>query len=560
LERETDLMSNAFPKRVGLCLLILAWTVPAQAKENILKQITQVRPAVVTVIIYSKTKRPLGNGRGFFIDKKGHLITNYHVLSSPVLMGASSAYIRTSQGHEYQIKMVVAENREADLIKVLVDIPGNNIHFVKISNDGPKVAERVFVLGKSRSNVQNMNWGNISAITEMPPKGTVCQTTIIISPGLSGSPVFNTKAEVIGVACGHRIDEQNLSFAISSDQLLDLEPGKTAQTLSEWFQRFAEQPTAAQDTLNNAYVMLRVGNYSKALDNLKEIVNRNPRLSKAWYFSGYCHFKLHRYDQAIESYKRALKIEPDCTDALFGLGLVYTEMGQYSQAITAFRQLIEITPESAEAYYFLGVIYDKSDNRHQAINVMNQAVKIKPDYSKAYFSLGLIYSKLGRYDKATEAFSEVIRIKPNYAEAHCNLGIAYAELRHYPEAIDSFRQAIKIRPDYAETYFNLGLAHGKLDRYAEAIEVFKQGLRSKPDDPRGYFNLGLMYRKSNRDDEAIEALEQAVKIEPGYAEAHFELGLTYLKVGKETAALAEYLLLEELDKNKATKLFNLIMK
>jgi len=90
--------------------------------------------------------------------------------------------------------------------------------------------------------------------------------------------------------------------------------------------------------------------------------------------------------------------------------------------------------------------------------------------------------------------------------------------------------------------------------------AFKQGLKSKPDNPRGYFNLALMYHKSNRHSEAIEALQQAVKIKPGYVDAHFELGFAFLKVGEETAALSEYILFEELDKEKAAKLFDLIMK
>ena len=554
-------MSNLFPKGAMLPLVILTGIISSSANAtDISKVIRRVRSSVVTVVIYDKTKHPLGNGRGFFIDDQGHLITNYHVLSNPSLMGASSARIQTSQGHEYQIKMVVAEDREADLIKVLVDMPQKNIRFLKISEAGPIVEERVFVLGDFRSGKQKVHWGHVSAMEEMPPRGAVCQITVPIIPGLSGSPVINREGELVAVACGHDIEGQNLSYAIPTEQLLALKPKKNPETLLHWFRKIAGQPNAARGILHNSYVMVRAGHYTQALDFLKKIVQKNPRLSEAWFLSGYCHFKLDHYTQAVKSYIRALSLRSDYADAHFGLGFVYMKEGRYEQAVAAIKKVIEITPDSATAYYNLGLIYGKLGNSREEITALQQAIKIKPGYINAYYSLGFSYNKIGFHRKAIDVFTQVIRLKPDYAQAHFNLGLAYGNLRRYREAILSFQQAIKLKSDYAEAYFNLGLVYGKQDRCPEAIDAFLQGLGNKPDDPKGYFNLGLMYKKSDQHDKAVEAFEQAVKVKLDYAEARFELGLSYLEVGKDMAAFAEYLLLEKLDKDKAAKLYNLIMK
>jgi len=554
-------MSNLFTKSAMLPLVILAGIVSSSANAtDISKVIRRVRSSVVTVVIYDKTKHPLGNGRGFFIDNQGHLITNYHVLANPSLMGASSASIQTSQGHEYQITMVVAEDREVDLIKVLVDIPQKNVRSLKISEAGPIVEERVFVLGDFKSNKQEVLWGQVSAMEEMPPRGAVCQIPVPIIPGLSGSPVINREGELVAVACGHDIGGQNLSYAIPTEQLLALKPKKNPENLSPWFQRIAGQPDAVHGILHNTYIMVKTGHYTQALDFLKKIAQKNSRLPQAWFLSGYCHFKLDHYTQAVKSYTRALSLRPDYADAHFGLGFVYMKEGRYEQAVASIKKVIEITPNSATAYYNLGLIYDKLGNSREEITALQQAIKIKPGYINAYYSLGCSYNKIGYYRKAIDVFKQTIRLKPEYAQAHFNLGLAYGKLRRYREAIFSFQQAIKIKPDYAEAYFNLGLTYGKQDRCPEAIDALLKGLRNKPDDPKGYFNLGLMYKKSDQPDKAIEAFEQAVKVKFDYAEARFELGLSYLEAGKDMAAFSEYLLLEKLDKDKAAKLYNLILK
>ena len=71
----------------------------------------KIQPAVVTVVAYDVNQEVSNLGSGFFIDKKGYLITNYHVLK-----GSYAANVKTYDGKEYPIELVVAENIPSDLI------------------------------------------------------------------------------------------------------------------------------------------------------------------------------------------------------------------------------------------------------------------------------------------------------------------------------------------------------------------------------------------------------------------------------------------------------------
>ena len=102
----------------------------------------KIQPAVVTVITYDKNNKPLGQGSGFFIADKSYLITNYHVLK-----GTYSAEVKTYIGKTYPIKLVVGKNENIDLINILVDIPEESVHWIKVTEDVPEVAERILVIG-----------------------------------------------------------------------------------------------------------------------------------------------------------------------------------------------------------------------------------------------------------------------------------------------------------------------------------------------------------------------------------------------------------------------------
>ncbi len=230
---------------ISLCTVLYPF--PLQAADPSLPDITPVRSALVTIVISNAQQQPLGSGQGFFIDNQPYVITNYHVMANPALLGAAGAVIRTRQGREYPILAVTAENRDADLVQLRVDIPESVMSFIPVSSDGPTASEPVFLLEETRPNVESVRSGIITKIEDIPPRGSVFHTTIFISPGLSGSPIINLQGVVVGVACGHSIDRKNIGFAISSDQLLQLKPQQST-SLADWFTQSAQRPTAAQET------------------------------------------------------------------------------------------------------------------------------------------------------------------------------------------------------------------------------------------------------------------------------------------------------------------------
>ena len=143
------------------------------------------------------------------------------------------------------------------------------------------------------------------------------------------------------------------------------------------------------------------------------------------------------------------------------------------------------------------------------------------------------------------------------ANAHFLRGCSYDELNMYKEAIKAYQQSVKIKPDFAEAYVNLGATYYKLGRYANAIDAYKRAVQIKPSSSV-YNKLGAIYIINGKYSIARDTFKKATDIDPNNAVAHYNLGVAYFLNGETNAAFREYIILKDLDKERAKSLVDLI--
>ena len=423
---------------------------PVLAQERLPEIVKKIEPSTVVILTYDRDGKILSQGSGFFISKSGDIITNRHVLA-----GANRAEAKTTEGKVYPITLIVAEDKEADIIRASVNIPVEPVYPLSVSSSIPEVGERIAVIGSPLGLERTVSDGIVSAVREIPAFGKIYQITAPISPGSSGSPVVNMKGEVIGVATFQFVEGQNLNFAIPGERIAKLKTEK-GKTLDQWkMSRTEEWLTLAEGLNFIGLLFLWAEKYEKALPYFEMAVKKNPRYSEAYFNIGHCNDKLGRFTEAIEAYKQGIRIKPDYAEAHNDLGTTYGELGLYTEAIEAFKQ----------------------------------AIRIKPDLSMAHCNLGRGYGKLGRYREAIDAYKEALRIKPDYAEAHYDMGIVYGKLRRHTEAIEAYKQAIRIKPDFSMAHYNLGLTYLIIGDRGSALDQYKILKNLDNDSANQLFNL-----------------------------------------------------------------------
>jgi tetratricopeptide (TPR) repeat protein len=461
-------MDNKLKMILG-SIIWLALTGQLAAEVNLTKLVNKISPAVVTVVVYDVNHRVTNIGSGFFIDENAHLVTNYHVLD-----GKYAAEVKTADGETYPIKLIVADNRAIDLVKVLVDIPREKIRWIKISKDLPSIAEQVMVVGSPMGLEQTVSEGIVSSIRKIPGVGDFFQMSAPISPGSSGSPVIDLKGQVIGVATFQMVRGQNLNFAVAGNLISQLKPTGPGLALSLWtFNNSLQQPKLAEELCRQGYSFSINGENQKAIQFFKEAIEKDPKNTMAWNGLGYCHVGLNNPAAAIKAYQEAVKTNPTDETLYFILGDYYLKLGRNQEAIESYQQVIRIKPDFEAAHFRLGIIYSQLGRLDDGAKAFNTVIRINPEAAPAYFNVGIAYTKLGRYQDAIEAHKEGLRINPNFAPAHNNLGVIYGKLGETAAEMNAYKEAIRIDPDYAAAHYNLGNALLKNGHKAAALDEYK---------------------------------------------------------------------------------------
>ena len=167
-----------------------------------------------TVEIYAESAFTAGQGSGFFIDDKGTVVTNCHVIED-----CSCAYVTTSDGDTYEVTSVLGYSEELDIAILKTDVPRS---VAAERNSAVTTGETVYVLGSSRGLTGTFSEGLVSTAERIIGEVPYIQISAPISPGNSGGPVVNAYGEVIGIATLTRTDGQNLNFALPVSLLVKI--------------------------------------------------------------------------------------------------------------------------------------------------------------------------------------------------------------------------------------------------------------------------------------------------------------------------------------------------
>jgi hypothetical protein len=187
-------MSRIFASALLLSVLLLSVPLPDTLAEWSVSAISeQYAPSVVRITALDQAGKTVGSGSGFFLNTRGSVATNYHVLEK-----SSKALVENARGEEGEVMEITHADPSADLL--IAETSFRNTLPVTLGDSSKiLVGESVLVMGNSPGWEGTLSLG---AITHVRKAGglTLIQVSAPILPGCSGAPVFNISGEVIGVA------------------------------------------------------------------------------------------------------------------------------------------------------------------------------------------------------------------------------------------------------------------------------------------------------------------------------------------------------------------------
>jgi len=164
----------------------------------------------------------MGLGSGILMDAQGHILTNYHVITSAATITALLADKRTYPAQ------VIGVDPKTDLAVLKIDAqePLPSVTFG--DSDAVEIGTWVVAIGHPQGLDETVTHGIISGkhrrgITEPNGYEDFLQTDAAINPGNSGGPLLNLQGEVIGVnavIASQSGGFEGIGFAIPSNMAL----------------------------------------------------------------------------------------------------------------------------------------------------------------------------------------------------------------------------------------------------------------------------------------------------------------------------------------------------
>lgn len=206
----------------------------SKLSENILSLTEIFERSEFGVVSISVTKSSelggaSGVGSGFVFDKKGHIITNNHVVEN-----AKKISVTFVDGISYSAQLV-GTDPYADIAVIKLDVSSEKLYPLPIGDSSKlQVGEQISAIGNPFGLSGSMTSGIVSQLGRLLPiQGTffsipdVIQTDTAINPGNSGGPLLNMNAEVVGINTAIYSSDGSFSgvgFSIPSNVVLKIVP------------------------------------------------------------------------------------------------------------------------------------------------------------------------------------------------------------------------------------------------------------------------------------------------------------------------------------------------
>jgi len=169
--------------------------------------------------------------------------------------------------------------------------------------------------------------------------------------------------------------------------------------------------SSAQNDIDKGYSAAKSKDYKKAISFFNASIDKNPRISEAYYYRGKAYQKISKINNAKKDYFKALEINMRYPEVHNSLGVLYTSQGDYRDAIDSYTTAISFNPNYDKPYINRGVVYFREGSYRKALFDFTRSLEINPGSTLALKNRANVYNRLGAKSAVCD-----------YLKQLCNLG------------------------------------------------------------------------------------------------------------------------------------------
>lgn len=172
-----------------------------------------------------------------------------------------------------------------------------------------------------------------------------------------------------------------------------------------------------QSKINQIIDQIRIGNSSKAIENLKAVLANNPEHGEAHAILALCLYNQKRLHAARYEAEEALRFTTEYYLPYYVLGLVNSSSYDYQEAEANFLEAIRLDTDFTPAYCALASQYENLNQREKALELLNKALEIDSEDLDVLTTLAQHHFNNNEIRQAKSLSLSVLKIDSEYYDA-----------------------------------------------------------------------------------------------------------------------------------------------
>lgn len=221
-----------------------------------------------------------------------------------------------------------------------------------------------------------------------------------------------------------------------------------------------------------------------------------------------------KIQRAINVLREAIQKNPSNEGAIYELAFCYDQEGDFEAAIKCYSNFIDDNPYSFTAWYNLGNGYAKNEDLEKAAWAYDYCLLINDDFGPAYFNLGHTYLTLEKYTSAISNFEKCMELDGDDPLALSYIGECHEQLGNLDKAREFYKKSLELAPMLPDAWLGLGIVEDLEGRTREGIVLIEKAAELDPENASIFHVLAGAYEKLEDRENALNNYLIALDLDP----------------------------------------------
>ncbi len=254
----------------------------------------------------------------------------------------------------------------------------------------------------------------------------------ILDSNLSDTTKYADAYYQLGLAHLDMSESEDAARAFRISAQIDPESSNTLNGLAQAFEalnrsgsaitKLYEQalrlnPSESNIRTNYATFLEGQGQSTAAISEYEKVVRESPNIAKGFFNLGSAYLRIGEFVKAEENLKEALHLDPDYSEALGNLGILAASQEKLDDALGYFERALDANPQSSVAQGNMGSTRLNQGRMEEAKSYLLEAIRLDSSNLDALTNMAILYVNLSDDAKASEYIARVLAVDPQNAKA-----------------------------------------------------------------------------------------------------------------------------------------------